>query len=90
MKNDDKDFNHESLQDRDTIVQLLSSLQRGLRKGTVRFSDEDNEIVLKPSGLLSLAIKASSSAELNVIDLRISWQKDRSSKLKKELKVSDC
>lgn len=90
MKNDDKDFNHESLQDRDTIVQLLSSLQRGLKKGTLRFSDEDNEIVLKPSGLLNLAIKASSSAELNVIDLRISWQKDRSAKLKKELKVSDC
>ena len=90
MKNDDKDFNHESLQDRDTIVQLLSSLQEGLKKGTLRFSDEDNEIVLKPSGLLNLAIKASSSAELNVIDLRISWQKDRSAKLKKELKVSDC
>ena len=89
MKNDDKDFNHESLQDRDTIVRLLSSLQRGLGKGTVRFSDEDNEIVLKPSGLLNLVIKASSSAELNAIDLRISWQKDRSAKLKKELKVSD-
>ncbi|UCB54687.1 MAG: amphi-Trp domain-containing protein [Thiotrichales bacterium] len=90
MKNGDHDFRHESMQDRETIVELLSSLQQGLEKGTLRFSDEDNEIVLEPSGLLNLAIKASSNAELNVLDVRISWQGSKADKLKKQLKISDC
>ena len=88
MKNDNNDFRHESLQDRETIVDILSSLQQGLSKGTLKFSDEDNEITLKPSGLLNLKIKASGSNELNVLDLRISWQSNKPNKMKKELKIS--
>lgn len=88
MKNGNNDFRHESLQDRETIADLLSSLQQGLNKGTLKFDDEDNEITLKPSGLLNLVIKASSSNELDVLDVRISWQRDQSKKIKKELKVS--
>ena len=55
MKDSDKSFCHESLQDRETIADILSSLQQGLSKGTLKFSDEDNEITLKPSGLLNLS-----------------------------------
>ena len=88
MKNGNNDFRHESLQDKDTIADLLSSLQQGLGKGVLQFSDEDNEITLKPSGLLNLTIKASSNGELNVLDLRISWQDDKTNKFRKELKVS--
>jgi len=88
MKNDNNEFCHESLQDRETIVDLLSTLQQGLNKGTLKFSDENNEITLKPSGLLSLTIKASSSSELNVLDVRISWQTNKPNKLIKELKIS--
>ena len=88
MKNGNNAFRHESLQNRETIADLLSSLQQGLNNGTLKFSDEDNEITLKPSGLLNLVIKASSSSELNVLDVRISWQNDTTKKMKKELKVS--
>jgi amphi-Trp domain-containing protein len=88
MKNDNKDFRHDSLQDSDTIVDLLSSLQQGLSKGTLSFSDEDNHITLKPSGLLNLTIKASGSDELNVLDVRISWQSDKAGKVKKKIRIS--
>ena len=88
MKNGNDDFRHESLQDRETIADLLSSLQQGLNKGTLKFNDEDNAITLKPSGLLNLVIKASRSSELNVLDVRISWQNNTTKKMKKELKVS--
>jgi amphi-Trp domain-containing protein len=88
MKNVNNDFRHQSLQDRETIADLLSSLQQGLKKGTLKFSDEDNAITLKPSGLLSLTIDASSNNELNVLDVRITWQGGKPNKLKKELKVS--
>lgn len=88
MKNVDDTFCYESLQDRETIAELLSSLQQGLSNGTLKFSDEDNVITLKPSGLLNLTVKASSSSELNVLDLRISWQSSKPVKNKKKLKIS--
>ena len=88
MKNDDNSFCHESLQDRETIADILSSLQQGLSNGTLKFSDEDNEITLKPSGLLNLGVKASSDSGLNVLDLRISWSSKKPKKLKKELRIS--
>ena len=88
MKNVDDTFCYESLQDRETIAELLFSLQQGLSNGTLKFSDEDNVITLKPSGLLNLTVKASSSSELNVLDLRITWQSSKPVKNKKKLKIS--
>jgi len=88
MKNGNNAFCHESLQDAETIVELLSSLQQGLSKGTLRFSDDNDEITLKPSGLLNLTVKASSDSGLNVLDMRISWSSNKPKKLKKELKIS--
>jgi len=89
MKNGNHQFCHESLQDRETIAELLSSLQQGLARGRLKFSDEDGNITLKPSGLLNLTIMASASSELNVVDVRISWQSNESDKIKKELCVSN-
>lgn len=88
MSNAKNEFRHESLQDRETIVDLLSSLQRGLSKGELSFSDEEDAITLKPEGLLNLVIKATRSSELNVLELRISWQSDASKKVNKTIKVT--
>ena len=88
MKDGDNSFCHESLQDRETIADILSSLQQGLSNGTLKFSDEDNEITLKPSGLLNLSVKASSDSGLNVLDVRVSWSTKKPKKLKKELRIS--
>ncbi len=88
MKTGNDAFCYESLQDSDTIAELLSSLQQGLSSGTLKFSDDDNVITLKPSGLLNLTIKASKSDELNVLDIRISWQGSKPDKIKSKLKVS--
>ena len=88
MKNGDNTFCHESLQDSESIADILSSLQQGLSNGTLKFSDEDNEITLKPSGLLNLTVKASSESGLNVLDVRISWSSKKPKKLKKELRIS--
>jgi amphi-Trp domain-containing protein len=88
MKNDNNQFRHESLQDRETIADLLSSLQQGLTSGTLKFGDDENKITLKPSGLLNLTITASASGELNMVDVRIAWQSNEPNKIKKELFVS--
>ena len=81
-------FRHESLQDRETIADLLASLQQGLSKGELTFSDENNAITLKPEGLLSLVIKASGGSELNVLEVRIAWQSGTSKKMNKSLTVT--
>lgn len=88
MKNGNNTFRHQSLQDSETIAEILSSLQRGLSNGTLKFSDEKNEITLKPSGLLNLTVKASSDSGFNVLDVRVSWSSNKPNKLKKELKIS--
>ena len=88
MKNGDNSFCHESLEDMETIADILSSLQQGLSNGTLKFSDEDNEITLKPSGLLNLTVKASSDSDHNVLDVRVSWTSKKPKKLKKELRIS--
>ena len=88
MKNNNNNFRHESFQDRNTIVDLISSLQQGLSKGQLTFSDEDNTISLEPTGLLYLTIEASAEAELNVLDVRITWQDNRSERLNKPFSVS--
>ncbi len=88
MKDSRDEFCHESLQDSETIAELLSSLQRGLAAGTLRFSDENNELTLKPSGLLNLTIRASGSSELNVVDVRVSWQSSKRDKAGKEIRIS--
>jgi amphi-Trp domain-containing protein len=88
MKNDKANFRHESLQDGDTIADLLLSLQQGMSKGTLSFSDADNSITLKPSGLLNLTIKASDNDGLNVLDVRIAWQSEKADKVNKKLRVS--
>ena len=90
MKKANNDFRHRSLQDKDTIVELLASVQQGLKKGTLKFSDEDSAITLKPSGLLNLTIEASSNNDLNVLDVRISWQGNQPNKMKKELKITSA
>ncbi|MGB5275892.1 MAG: amphi-Trp domain-containing protein [Gammaproteobacteria bacterium] len=88
MKHDNHHFLHESIQDRDTIAELLTSLQQGLSTGTLSFSDENNTITLNPSGLLNLTIEASGSSELNVLDVRISWQENKAGKLRNKISIS--
>ena len=88
MSNASNEFRHESLQDTETIAELLASLQRGLSKGELTFSDEDNAITLKPEGLLNLVIKASGGSELNVLEVRIAWQSDTSKKMNKTITVT--
>lgn len=82
-------FRHDSLQDAKSIQGILKSLSEGLAKGKITFSDEDNNIVMKPDGLLDLKVTATQELNRNRINLRISWQTDDGrDKKKKKLSVS--
>ncbi len=80
-------FRHESLQDQDTIKDLLKSITAGIGQGKITLSDGDGSMTLEPAGLLRLKINASADDDLNKLDIRISWQGETEKPGKKTLKI---
>lgn len=88
MRQDKDSFRHESLQDKDTIRDILEALTKGLGKGKLTFTDDNGEIVLRPSGLLNLKVTAGREDSRNRVDIRITWQTEKKTKQKKSLAVN--
>lgn len=81
-------FRHESLQDVQSIRDILKSITSGLDTGRVTFSDEEDEILMEPEGLLHLKLTASQEENRQRINIRITWQKEDNPPVKqKALKV---
>ena len=87
MKRRKNSFRHESLQDRDSIQAILEALTRGIAKGKVSFSDDDDSISMAPDGLLNLKLIVSQEDNRNRINLRITWE-DRQEKTLKKSRLS--
>lgn len=73
MSNDGK-FNHESLQDKETIKQYLQAVQEGLDKGRIVLSSLEDEMELQPKGLLKLSLKARRKGETSKLQIKIQWE----------------
>lgn len=74
MKQNKKNFRHESLQDQQSILKILAALTEGLEKGRLVLSDENDEIVLSPQGLLQLKFSAAQEDNRHSFSLKVSWQ----------------
>jgi amphi-Trp domain-containing protein len=83
MSNDKNNFRHESLQDTDSIQEILKAITKGIAKGKVTFSDEDGEIEMQPEGLLNLKVTANQDDSKHRINIRITWQDEEKVKQKK-------
>lgn len=88
MTQNKNSFRHESLQDAKSIQEILKSISKGLGKGQLSFKDEEDEIIMKPEGLLSLKVTANQDDSLHRVNIRISWQSDDKKKPKKNLSVN--
>ncbi|MFK5891726.1 MAG: amphi-Trp domain-containing protein [Pseudomonadota bacterium] len=73
MRQDKKMFTHVSLQNPKSIEPILTAISKGLAKGELKFSDEDDEIILNPEGLIRFKVSASKSENIHKINLKISW-----------------
>lgn len=89
MKQIKKQFSHDSLQDADSIKAILKAITAGLGKGKVVLSDDSDEIILEPQGLLNLKVSASQDEDRCSLTLRVSWHSDRKVAKKRKLVVSD-
>lgn len=67
-------FKHESLQDKNSIQNMLKSIAKAIAKGELKFSDQDGEIVMEPKGLLNLKISARKQDGEQRLDLRVTWK----------------
>jgi amphi-Trp domain-containing protein len=74
MRQGKKIFRHESLQDRESIQAILKAITQGVAKGKLTLSDEEDEMVLNPDGLLQLKVTATQDTDRHRINLRITWQ----------------
>ncbi len=84
----DASFRHESLQDADSIRELLEAVTNGLAKGKLSFSDGEGEIQMEPKGLLRLKLTANRQDNQQRVSIRISWQvEDKPQKKQKSLTV---
>ncbi len=80
-------FRHDSLQDAETIAELLKSITKGIKRGKMTFSDEDGEIVLEPEGLLNLKVTAEQEETRQRLNIRITWHPQEKEKAGKPLSV---
>jgi len=70
----EKNFQHESVEDRDSVIQYLEMLSDGFRKGAIEFCSDREMITLKPSGLVHLEIKVKNQQQKSKLSLKITWK----------------
>lgn len=72
-----KTFEHDSLQDVQTIVRYLNAVTEGFQSGKLNLRGREGEIVLQPTGLIRLELRATERNDRNRLDLRFTWKPEQ-------------
>lgn len=80
MAEEDKEFSHESFQDRETIVRYLSALCEGLHEGRLRLASNGDSMTLDTPQLVKLDVEAKQKRSRGQLVLKLSWKAPRSMK----------
>jgi amphi-Trp domain-containing protein len=81
------EFKHESLQDLKSIGQYLRALTEGVEAGRIELADEDGQLVLHPSGLLNLELRASRRGNRAKLQLKLTWTEEKPKSKAQSLQV---
>ena len=76
MAKNSREFQHESLQDRRSVVKYLEALAEGIRNGTINLSNQGGDISLTPEGLMNFEIRASHRRDRATFSIRCTWKQD--------------
>ena len=68
------DFEHESLQDQESVADYLDTIIAGIRSGRLAVSSGDGEIDLRPQGLIRFVVRASERPDRHRISLKLTWK----------------
>lgn len=77
-------FEHESLQDKDSIINYLAVLAEGFSKGQLHLTNEEDNVTLTPQGLARLRIKAKQAKNHQEIRITLAWTAEQSGETKNE------
>ncbi|MBO1923093.1 amphi-Trp domain-containing protein [Thiomicrorhabdus sp. 6S3-12] len=69
-------FEHESLQDKESVVNYLKALSKGIEKGEILLSDDEDTQILNTSELTQMSIKASKTKKEQSLRIKLSWTND--------------
>ncbi|MBW8190239.1 amphi-Trp domain-containing protein [Neiella marina] len=73
MASETKAFRYESLEDQDSIADLLKALTSGIKSGKLSFSDDNGELSMTPHGLINFKLTANKEEGRNRVNLRVTW-----------------
>lgn len=66
-------FEHESLQNPQSIGAYLRAIVEGFERGYIELRDDVGRLVLHPNGLLGLELRAKRTGNRATLELELSW-----------------
>ena len=81
------EFDHESIQDRQSIRQYLKTLKEGLKNGSLMFASENEKITLTPAEMMRLSVKTKKKDGKSKLSIKLSWD-DSTVESSKEKSIS--
>ncbi len=84
MASNDEEFTFQSLQDPESIVKYLDALSQGLGSGRLYLGTKKKKMILEPSRLLTLNVKAKRKERKVKLEIKISWSVDKDNKQAEE------
>ncbi len=83
-----EEFEHDSLEDGESIVKYLTAIAEGFRMGRIELARGGEEVVLEPSGLLRLNIRARRRRGKVTVSFRVSWKDGQAEPLDRPLVIA--
>lgn len=80
MAEQDREFAHESFQDRESVVQYLAALGDGFQHGKLLLSTGGEEFMLDTPPLVQLDVRAKQKNHRGEIVIRVSWKNHKPQK----------
>jgi amphi-Trp domain-containing protein len=77
-------FDHESIQDRQSIRQYLNTLIEGLEKGSIIFISEKDTVQLTPAEMIRLSIKTKKKSGKSKLTIKLSWSDSAAENLREK------
>lgn len=76
-----KEFDHESLQDRESLAQYLQIVTQGFQDGRLAVSSRNGDMALEPRGLIRFELRATQRPDRGRLTLRFTWKPSKDEQL---------
>lgn len=84
-----EEFEHESIQDNESVGTFLDLLIDGFKKGKIKLSAEDQQIELTPNNILHFDINAKKKGNKSKLTIKLSWrQTELKGKSKSDISIA--